>query len=102
MIYRIVHRTAYDYAEPVTVSHHAARLKPRMTSTQRREDFVLSINPEPAVRKLRTDYFGNRICFFSIQQIHSELEVVATSIVEVSASTPPVPQLSPPWEEVRR
>jgi transglutaminase-like putative cysteine protease len=100
VIYRIVHRTAYDYAEPVTVSHHAARLKPRMTSTQRREDFALSISPEPAVRKVRTDYFGNRVCFFSIQQIHSELEVVATSIVEVSASTPPVPQLSPPWEEV--
>jgi transglutaminase-like putative cysteine protease len=100
MTYRIVHRTIYDYAEPVTVSHHAARLKPRMTPTQRREDFSLSISPDPAVRRMRTDYFGNRVCFFSIQQIHAQLEVVATSIVGLSSSTPPVPQLSPSWEEV--
>jgi transglutaminase-like putative cysteine protease len=71
-----------------------------MTPGQRRKDFSLVISPDPAVRKLRTDYFGNRVCFFSIQHLHSDLEVVAESIVELSASTPPVPQLSPPWEEV--
>lgn len=100
MIYRITHRTAYDYAEPVTVSHHAARLMPRMTATQKREEFSLTIDPEPAVRKKRTDYFGNRVYFFSIQQLHQQFEVVATSVVELQDSTPPVPTLSPAWEEV--
>ena len=27
MNYRIVHRTLYEYAAPVTVSHHVARLE---------------------------------------------------------------------------
>ena len=36
MNYRIVHRTTYDYSEPVTVSHHAARLKPRSLAHQQR------------------------------------------------------------------
>lgn len=56
MNYRIVHRTTYDYSEPVTVSHHAARVKPRMLDNQQRLDFALRITPEPPVRKVRTDY----------------------------------------------
>jgi len=34
MRYHIVHRTLYEYAAPVTVSHHVARLEPRATATQ--------------------------------------------------------------------
>jgi transglutaminase-like putative cysteine protease len=52
------------------------------------------------VRKMRTDYFGNHVCFFSIQEIHSRLEVTATSHVSVASVTPSVPALSPPWERV--
>ncbi|MEW6302502.1 MAG: transglutaminase family protein [Verrucomicrobiota bacterium] len=100
MTYRIIHRTTYDYAEPVTVSHHAARLEPRVTATQQREDFQLTIAPEPAARKLRKDYFGNGVCFFSIQELHGRLEVIAESRVTVLASTPPAPGLSPAWEHV--
>lgn len=100
MTYRILHRTVYDYDAPVTVSHHAARVNPRFTATQTRDDFHLRIRPEPAVRKTRTDYFGNRVCFFSIQGIHQRLEVEAASVVTVTDSTPPAPALSPPWNEV--
>lgn len=98
MNYRITHRTVYQYAEPVTVSQHAARVKPRATATQERTEFHLRIDPEPAVRKMRTDYFGNRVCFFSIQGLHSRLEIVATSHVSVREVTPPTPGLSMPWE----
>jgi transglutaminase-like putative cysteine protease len=100
MTYDVTHRTTYDYSEPVTVSHHAARLKPKSLEWQVNEDFTLRITPEPAVRKLRTDYFGNRVCFFSIQEIHQQMEVVAVSRVTVNAITPPAPALSPPWEQV--
>ena len=98
MNYRITHRTVYQYAAPVTVSQHAARLKPRATATQERKDFQLRIEPEPGVRTMRTDYFGNRVCFFSIQGLHSRLEIVATSHVTVREVTPPTPGLSMPWE----
>ncbi len=100
MTYRILHRTTYNYSEPVTVSHHSARVNPRFTAAQSRAQFSLRITPEPAVRKTRTDYFGNRVCFFAIQEIHSRLEVEAVSVVTLTASTPPALTLSPPWTEV--
>lgn len=100
MNYRIVHRTVYDYSEPVTVSHHAARVKPRTLAHQQRLEFNLRITPEPTVRKERADYFGNRACFFSIQELHQRLEIIAESLVSVSETTPPAAALSPPWEQV--
>ena len=66
MNYRVRHRTVYRYHEPVTVSHHAARLEPRGTPVQQRDAWSLRIEPEPAVRKMRVDYFGNSVCFFSV------------------------------------
>ena len=100
MNYRILHRTVYDYSAPVTVSHHAARLTPRLTAVQPRADFALEIAPAPAVRTMHTDYFGNQVCFFSVQQIHRRLEITARSHVSVSRVTPPVPGLSPDWRKV--
>lgn len=100
MNYRITHRTVYEYAEPVTVSHHAARVRPRLTETQERADFSLRITPEPAVQTMRTDYFGNRVCFFSVQQIHHRLEITATSIVSLRNSNYPALEKSPSWEAV--
>jgi len=84
MTYNIVHRTLYEYAASVTVSHHVTRLEPRTTATQERDSFALKIFPEPALRKSRPDYFGNRLCFFTIQQVHSRLEIITSSRVTVS------------------
>ncbi len=100
MNYRILHRTTYDYSEAVTVSHHAARVEPRHSAQQQRDSFTLTIEPEPAVRNMRTDYFGNRVCFFSIQEIHRRLEIRAESRVSVATTTPPALSLSPPWGRV--
>ena len=102
MNYRIRHTTVYDYSDPVTVSHHAARLTPRITRGQTFEDFTIVIEPEPTLRKMRLDYFGNGVCFFSIQAIHQRLEVTSTSVVVMSAETPVATSLSPPWESVAR
>jgi transglutaminase-like putative cysteine protease len=100
MNYRILHRTIYDYSELVSVSHHAARLKPRLTEVQPRADFSLEIVPAPTVRTMRADYFGNQVCFFSVQQIHRRLEITASSRVWVNRVTPPVLGLSPEWKKV--
>lgn len=98
----IVHRTVYRYSAPVTVSQHAARVEPRALPNQHLESFSLRIEPDPSIRKVRTDYFGNRACFFSIQQVHSRLEIVAESRVTLADVTPPVLSLSPRWKEVAR
>lgn len=100
MTYNLIHRTIYDYAEPVTVSHHAARVEPRALPQQTVENFSLQIGPMPAILKPRMDFFGNQVCGFSIQEIHQHLEITATSRVTVAATTPPAPALSPDWESV--
>lgn len=100
MSYSITHRTVYEYPAPVTVSHHVARLNPRETAAQTRESSSLEISPEPAVRGERTDYFGNQLCFFSIQEVHERLEIVARSRVGIRAAKPPAPETCPGWEEV--
>jgi transglutaminase-like putative cysteine protease len=100
MNYNITHRTLYEYAAPVTVSHHVTRLEPRVSKTQECEKFTLKIFPEPTLRKTRQDYFGNRICFFAIQEVHSRLEIITHSRVKVTARSLPVPESTPAWEQV--
>ncbi len=78
-----------------------ARVEPRTLSGQAVENFSLSIEPAPPVPGTRDDYFpGNRVCFFSIQEGQSRLEIGARSRVKITALTPPVLSLSPPWEKV--
>jgi transglutaminase-like putative cysteine protease len=100
MNYHITHRTLYEYAAPVSVSHHVARLEPLVTATQSRESFSLQIFPEPTLRKARTDYFGNQLCFFAIQEIHSKLEIVTQSRVTVQPKAAAQPESSERWEAV--
>ncbi len=102
MNYRITHRTIYEYAEPVAVSHHAARVEPRVTAVQSRTDWRIAISPEPAVQVQRPDFFGNRVCFFAIQQLHARMEVTATSVVSVGRRTVPPADQTEPWEQVAR
>jgi transglutaminase-like putative cysteine protease len=100
MTYDIIHRTIYEYAAPVTVSHHAARLEPRTLPHQQTGSFALHIEPTPARFTPRVDFFGNQVCGFSIQEIHRHLEITASSRVTVAATTPPALALSPHWADV--
>lgn len=100
MKYHVTHRTRYEYAAPVSVSHHVARLEPRMTAGQSLDQFSIQISPEPALRKERTDYFGNQLCFFAVQEIHSKLEIITSSRVTVHAAKPAHNEPAAPWENV--
>ncbi len=100
MNYHITHCTLYDYAAPVSVSHHVARLEPLVTATQSREKFSLQIFPEPTLRKERTDYFGNRLCFFAIQEIHTKLEIITHSRVTVQPRRQTQNESTATWESV--
>jgi transglutaminase-like putative cysteine protease len=99
MNYNITHRTLYEYAAPVTVSHHVTRLEPRVSKTQECEKFTLKVFPEPTIRKTRQDFFGNRLCFFAIQEVHNELEIITHSRVRVGVRSLPAPDTTPPWEQ---
>ncbi|HXM12979.1 MAG TPA: transglutaminase family protein [Terriglobales bacterium] len=99
MIYKIVHRTTYKYKHPVSVGTHVACLKPRALPHHQLAQSDLHIQPRPATRTERVDFFGNRLCFFTIQEPHRELVVEARSKVIMEGSTTPWPLLPLPWEE---
>jgi transglutaminase-like putative cysteine protease len=98
---RVVHRTTYRYGEPVTTSHHEARLSPRDREIQRVLSHDVTVTPAPEARRRRFDYFGNRTISFSLSEPHRELEVLSRSLVELSEALPPLLDRSPPWEQVR-
>jgi transglutaminase-like putative cysteine protease len=83
MKFRIQHVTRYEYAEPVSLCHSIAHLKPIQTRRQRCHLANLRIDPWPAVTREHEDFFGNRVSYFSIQQAHDALEVTAVSEIEV-------------------
>jgi transglutaminase-like putative cysteine protease len=98
MIYRIVHRTTYKYKNPVSLGNHVACLKPRLLPHQQLTQTELKIQPLPATRTERVDYFGNLLCFFTVQEPHKELVVEARSEVIMRDNASRWTQQSPPWE----
>lgn len=99
MIYKIVHRSTYKYKYPVSVGNHVACLKPRSLPEQHLKQSDLCIHPTPATFTERIDYFGNCLCFFTVQERHKELVVEARSRVIASAHRTSWPQHTLPWEE---
>lgn len=99
MRYRIRHTTKYAYAAPVAVCHNLVRLAPISDHRQTLGSYRLIVVPEPVDLCQRTDLFGNRVDYFSIQDAHWGLSVSATS--ELTTHTRPRPEDSPPWETVR-
>jgi len=101
MILRATHSTTYEYAETVSICYTEARLSPRSAHGQNLVEHELAIDPEPDSALLRTDYFGNTVAAFSVQQPHRALKITATSIVETQDLESIHPGLTPPWEQVR-
>jgi transglutaminase-like putative cysteine protease len=98
--FRISHVTRYLYAEPVSLCHSIAHLKPRMQPGQRLLSAQVRVDPWPAVSREHTDFFGNRTGYFSIQRSHTALEVAAVSEVEVIPAPPLSFASSAPWEQI--
>jgi len=102
MMYKIVHRTTYKYRHPVSVGNHVTCLKPRNLPNLQWAQSQLHIHPSPVTQTERVDYFGNILCFFTIQEPHTELIVEARSQVTLAGQTTAVPECLIPWEEAVR
>ena len=97
------HRTEYVYHAPVSLCYNEARLLPRATAAQMPAEAALAVEPTPRDMRRRTDFFGNAVVFFSIQQPHETLRVTATSQVTVHPQGPrPAAGGDLPWREARR
>jgi transglutaminase-like putative cysteine protease len=102
MRYRVTHTTSYQYTDPVASSFNEARLLPRPCPQQALLTARLEISPVEADFRVREDFFGNQVAYFSINQSHTEFRVTAISEVQVY---PAAAQLSLShglaWETVR-
>ena len=85
MRYQITHITEYNYERPVNACHNETHLIPRNFSRQDCLSYQVQINPIALDYRERTDFFGNNVAYFSIQQPHQTLTVTATSEVIVEA-----------------
>lgn len=96
---QVVHETRYDYDPAVETAQHMAFLKPLNTAHQRLVRHTLDISPVPAQISAALDVFGNERCFFSLQSPHTQLRVVAHSVIDTEALAPPASSIS--WEQTR-
>lgn len=100
MKYTITHRTSYHYNSGVALCHNEARLLPRETPWQICQPSQLTIRPRPALSAERQDFFGNRVLYFAIQDIHQQLDVTVVTAVQVLDARPfGETSPSPPWEQ---
>ena len=86
MRYRVRHKNRYQYGQPVSLCHSLACLLPRDTLNQQILSARLTVLPVAEDLQERQDLFGNRISRFSVEEVHSELNVLAESELEVRAT----------------
>ncbi|MHB0755394.1 transglutaminase family protein [Polaribacter sp. M15] len=82
MIFSVIHKTTYNYANNVTYCHNLAILKPKTFAGQELLEYELVIEPKPTVLKENIDFFGNTVAHFSIEKQHKKLIVTAKSKVK--------------------
>ena len=100
--YRVDHHTEYVYAATTATSQHLAYLTPRELPLQKVLWHDLTIDPAPADRSCRVDYFGNTAESFTMLTPYKALSAVSRSLVTVFEPAPlPDVATSPPWESVR-
>jgi transglutaminase-like putative cysteine protease len=92
--YSIRHLTRFRYSHPVSESIMEARMHPRSDSNQHCLTFSLSVSPRCRVFSYR-DHLGNNVQHFDIPGDHSQLVVIAESVVE-QQPLPDVPSFLAP------
>jgi transglutaminase-like putative cysteine protease len=99
--YRVVHRTEYLYDSEVFSSYGELYLLPRDVPGQVCTWSDVLIEPGPHDFRERSDFYGNRVAYFTVLEPHTRLSVTAESVVDVTReATLPVP-VDGPWETVR-
>jgi transglutaminase-like putative cysteine protease len=81
MILEIQHETRLTYSEPVSESVTEVRMEPVSDADQSCRSFHLAVRP-PVEHFRFQDGFGNRVHHFNLLEPHSEVRVLAASVVE--------------------
>ena len=100
--YEVTHLTRYTYSEKVSHCHNIGYLIPQSDARQTCSAQSIAISPRPQIRAEHDDYFGNRFCYFSVEEAHRELEVVSKTRISTQPAQARDWQQSPVWEDVAR
>lgn len=92
---RIRHTTGYTYDAGAVASYNEARMTPLTTAGQYVLHTRMDITPVPWMFAYQ-DYWGTSVTAFEVHEMHTDLRVVATSLVETSRSEPTPEHVS--WE----
>jgi len=84
--YSIRHLTRFRYSQPISESIMETRMHPRSDSNQHCLSFSLSVSPRCRVFTYR-DHQGNNVQHFDIPGEHTQLVIVAESVVEQQTPT---------------
>jgi transglutaminase-like putative cysteine protease len=101
MLYRVTHSNTYTYSEPVSLCHNLLHLIPRELPRQECVHSQVLIQPQPGVSTVRSDYFGNPVSFFTVQEPHQKLTVTAGHLIRIRAEPMPEPSATLAWEKVQ-
>lgn len=96
--FRVVHRTVYEYGQPMADGFTTAHLRPRSTPWQDVESATILVDPLPDELDETIDSFGNHVTRFAVHRPHTSLVIESTVVVRVGLQ--PVPTDSPPWESI--
>lgn len=102
MIYDIRHVTTYSYASSVTFARCTLRLEPRQADGQTLLSHVVDIRPRPAMRSVRSDFFGILTESAVIETPHRSLKIESRARVKVDRHPPARDAGSVAWEDVRK
>lgn len=95
--YQITHKTLYCYSQPVRLSTHTVRLRPRSDGTQCLDSFEMKVYPEPSKLSNVLDIEGNACTqLWFADDATSELQIETTAIAETFRANP-FDYLSEPW-----
>ena len=100
MFYSIRHLTKFRYETPVSESVMETRMHPRNEANQRCLTFHLAVSPRCRAFSYR-DYLGNHVHHFDIPGQHTQLVIIAESLVDLQ-TPPPLPASLDPgaWDEI--
>lgn len=100
MKYNVSHLTTYEYTQPVPICHNEVHLAPRSLPRQTCTRAQLTVSPTPSSLQTWTDFFGNYVGNFSIEEPHSKLSIAARSVVEVLELPKISDDATPAWDSL--
>jgi transglutaminase-like putative cysteine protease len=98
---RVIHKTTYQYGQPVASSQHEAHVGPRDSRSQVCLAHAVRVTPIPGTMRERRDYFDNRTLYFGIHELHRSMEVHAESDILLLERERSLLLDRTPWETVR-